>query len=159
MSCDVGEATESLENEQSSCTGSSLTSPGEPPMFVIVNATLMYSIIQCIQRQAVPYRAAALQSPTVVPPSCDLHVNGRHVMGTGTLTTVINYTLGLPALQEILKLITFNAYSIYLRNKFWFTRKSSCSLIAFISLVILSFNSCNVCGFDAYTLFFNVLHK
>ena len=48
MSCDVGEATESLENEQSSCTGSSLTSPGEPPMFVIVNATLMYSIIQCI---------------------------------------------------------------------------------------------------------------
>ena len=33
MSCDVGEVTESLENEQSSyVTGFSLTSPGELPM-------------------------------------------------------------------------------------------------------------------------------
>ena len=32
MGCDVGEATEGLENELCSFTGSSLTSPGKPPM-------------------------------------------------------------------------------------------------------------------------------
>ena len=60
-----------------------------------------------------------------LPP--DLHVNGRQVMDTGTLTTVINYTLDLPASQQMLKVVpSTRANSIYFRNKF-----------------------CNVWGFDA----------
>ena len=41
MSCDVGEVTESLENEQSS----SLTSPGEPPM---VQESLGSGCVKCL---------------------------------------------------------------------------------------------------------------
>ena len=68
-----------------------------------------------------------------LPP--DLHVNGRQVMGTGTLTTVINYTLGLPASQQMLKLINFNANSFNISPKqILVYSKSSCSLIACISL-------------------------
>ena len=38
-------------------------------------------------------------------------------MGTGKLTTVINYTLGLPASQQMLKLINFNANTFNISPK------------------------------------------
>ena len=68
-----------------------------------------------------------------LPP--DLHVNGWQVMGTGTLTTVINYLHHKRCWNW---LSSTRTHWIYLRNKFWFTRKSACSLIACISLVMSS---------------------
>ena len=49
MSYDGGEATESLENEQSSyVTGFSLTSPGEPPMVYVHFLEALVSLISTL---------------------------------------------------------------------------------------------------------------